>query len=416
MYKMVKKAYELYWHIFYKYSVLKIVIMKDKFSSTAYSRRKFLTDFSRNMGIAVLTMNGISGLVACGNSGQSGTEQEAKAQEKVDEEKAAKKLGIALVGLGKYAEGQLAPALQETKHCYLAGIVTGTPEKAENWRKKYDIPTKNIYNYSSFDTIKDNPDIDIVYVVLPNALHAEYVVRAAQAGKHVICEKPMAVTVEDCDRMIAACKEAGKMLSIGYRLHFEPHNKEMMRLGQQKIYGPIKKMQAYNGMGDAEGWRLSKKLAGGGPLMDVGIYCVQGVRYTSGMEPIAVRAQEGPKKDKEKFKEVEESLNWQMEFPGNIIAECRTSYSEEMNLLRADAEKGWFELSPAYPYSGIKGETSGGKMDFPQVNQQALQMDDFALAIRENRPTPVPGEMGRQDVKILQAIYKAMETGQRVEI
>ncbi len=326
------------------------------------------------------------------------------------------KLGIALVGLGKYSEGQLAPALQETKRCYLSGIVTGTPDKAEKWKKKYDIPDKNVYNYQTFDSIKDNPDIDIIYVVLPNAMHAEYVVRAAAAGKHIICEKPMAVTVEDCDRMINACKEAGKMLSIGYRLHFELYNLEMMRIGKEQPLGRIKIMKAENGMKDAKGWRLDKPLSGGGPLMDLGIYCVQGCRYTTGQEPIAVKAQEGPKTDPEKFKTVEESLSWQMEFPGGVTAECKTSYSEEMNLLRAECENGWAELSPSYEYSGIKGKTSNGKMDFPEVNQQARQMDDFAMAIKNNRPTPVPGEMGRQDVKILQAIYKAMETGERVEI
>lgn len=328
----------------------------------------------------------------------------------------ANKLGIALVGLGKYSEGQLAPALKETQHCYLAGIVTGSPEKAEKWKKDHNISDTNVYNYSNFDEIRDNKDIDIIYIVLPNAMHEEYVIRAAKTGKHIICEKPMAVTVEQCDRMIAACREAGVMFSIGYRLHFEPFNKEMMRLGQEKVFGDVKKLKADHGMSDTEGWRLDKKLAGGGPLMDVGIYCVQGCRYTLGKEPIAVRAQEGPKTDSEKFKTVEESLTWQMEFADGTIAECKTSYSEEMNLLHAEAANGWFELSPAYKYKGIKGKTSKGEMNFPQVNQQAKQMDDFALAIKENRPTPVPGEMGRQDVKILQAIYKAMQTGERVII
>lgn len=329
---------------------------------------------------------------------------------------AAKKLGIALVGLGGYAGGQLAPALQETEHCYLAGIVTGTPQKAIDWKAKYNIPDANIYNYENFDDIKNNKDIDIVYVVLPNALHAEYVVRAAQAGKHVICEKPMAITVEECDKMIAACKEAGKLLSIGYRLHFEPYNQEMMRLGQKKIFGNIKTLEANDGMSEVKGWRLDKKLAGGGPLMDVGIYCVQGCRYTTGLEPVAVFAVEQPKTNPEKFKSVEEALHWQMEFPDGIIAQCTASYSKSMNLLQANAEKGWFKLSPAYPYKGQQGETSEGKMEFPSVNQQARQMDDFALAILEGRSTPVPGEMGRQDVKILQAIYQSMETNKRVEI
>jgi predicted dehydrogenase len=326
------------------------------------------------------------------------------------------KLGIALVGLGEYSKGQLGPALKETQHCYLAGIVTGSQEKAEKWQQEYELSYTNVYNYSNFDEIADNSDIDIVYIVLPNAMHEEFVIRAAKAGKHIICEKPMAITVEQCDRMIAACREAGVMLSIGYRLHFEPFNQEMMRLGREKVFGDVQKLKADNGMSDVKGWRLDKQLAGGGPLMDVGIYCVQGCRYTLGKEPIAVRAQEGPKNDPEKFKTVEESLTWQMEFADGTIAECKTSYSEGMNLLRAEAANGWFELSPSYEYEGLKGKTSEGEMNFPQVNQQARQMDDFALAVKENRPTPVPGEMGRQDVKILQAIYKAMESGERVGI
>lgn len=372
----------------------------------ACSRRKFLS----TLAMATVAAHGITVLDSCNN------ESESEKQETMEKQKAQKKLGIALVGLGKYAGGQLAPALQETKHCYLAGIVTGTPEKADEWEKKYDIPRKNIYNYQNFDTIRDNPDIDIIYVVLPNGLHAEYVVRAAKAGKHVICEKPMAVTVEECDRMIAACKEAGKMLSIGYRLHFEPHNIEMMRPGKQQTHGAIKSITAENGMDGTEGWRLDRKLAGGGPLMDVGIYCVQGARYTTGLEPIAVTAKEDPKSRPDMFKTVEEGLTWEMEFPGGIVARCKTSYAKKMNLLRADAVNGWFELSPAYAYEGITGKTSEGKLELAAVNQQALQMDDFALAVMNNRPTPVPGEMGRQDVKILRAIYEAMESGKRIEI
>jgi predicted dehydrogenase len=372
-----------------------------------YSRRKFIRHISVNLGAAFIGIEAAA---------MFDPVEQSKAVPQTSGTNIPRKLGIALVGLGKYAGGQLAPALKETQACYLAGIVTGSPDKAKSWKAQYNIPDKNIYNYNTFDTIKDNPDIDIVYVVLPNAMHSEYVIRAAKAGKHVICEKPMAITVEECDQMIAACKEAGKMLSIGYRLHFEPYNMHMKQLGQNKVYGAIKKIKADNGMGDAEGWRLDKKLAGGGPLMDVGIYCVQGARYTSGREPIAVTAKEGPKTNPTKFSSVEESLTWQMEFPDGMIAECSTSYSKEMNLLRADAEAGWFELSPAYPYSGQKGSTSDGPMNFPQVNQQARQMDDFAIAVSSGRPTPVPGEMGRRDVQILQAIYKAMETGQRVEI
>ena len=253
-------------------------------------------------------------------------------------------------------------------------------------------------------------------MVLPNALHAEFVIRAARAGKHVICEKPMAVTVEGCDKMIAACKKAGVMLSIGYRLHFEPHNKELMRLGQQKRFGEIKSLEAEHGMSDTEGWRIEKALAGGGALMDVGIYCVQACRYVTGLEPIAVTAKELPKTKPGKFVTVEEALTWEMEFEDGPVAQCRASYSEKQNKLRLEGENGWAELSPAYSYNDIKGKSSKGKIEYEEVNQQARQMDDFALAIKEGRPSPVPGEMGRQDVKILQAIYQAMKSGEKVQI
>ncbi|SDM25365.1 Predicted dehydrogenase [Catalinimonas alkaloidigena] len=329
-----------------------------------------------------------------------------------------RKLGVALVGLGSYATHQLAPALAEAQHCYLAGIVTGTPEKAEEWKKKYNIPDKNVYNYETYDQIADNPDIDIVYVVLPNSMHAEYVIRGAKAGKHMITEKPMAISVEECDQMIAACKEANRKLSVGYRLHFEPHNKEMMRLGQQQVFGPVKKISGADSfkIGDPDQWRLDKELAGGGPLMDVGIYCVQGACYTLGKEPTAITARFGEVTDPKKFDEVEETIIWQMEFPDGVTADFVSSYNQNGAKLRAEAENGWFELDPAYGYDGLKGETSEGKMDFPQVREQTLQMDDFALCVRENRESIVPGEMGRRDMKILTAIYEAARTGKKVQL
>ncbi|MBC8111812.1 MAG: Gfo/Idh/MocA family oxidoreductase, partial [Verrucomicrobia bacterium] len=223
-----------------------------------------------------------------------------------------KKLGVALVGLGSYSTYQLAVALEQTKFCKLSGIVTGTPAKAEAWIKKYKIPKKNCYDYKTFDRIIDNPDIDVIYVVLPNAMHHEYVIRAAQSGKHVICEKPMALTVKECEEMIAACEKAKKQLAIGYRLHFEPFNLEMARLGQQKVFGKVNRIKADFGftIGDPSQWRLNKVLAGGGPLMDVGIYAVNGCRYVTGEEPISVKATFNTKTDLEKFKEVEEALSW----------------------------------------------------------------------------------------------------------
>ena len=324
---------------------------------------------------------------------------------------ANKKIGVALVGLGGYSRGQLGPALLETEYCYLAGIVTGTKEKEAIWSEKYNIKKKNIYNYDNFDTIANNDDIDIIYVVLPNSMHAEYSIRAAKAGKHVICEKPMATSVEDCEKMISACKEAGKMLSIGYRLHFDPFHDQMMRLGQNRVYGDMNITTSFAfKMGNLNQWRAKKELAGGGPLMDLGVYNIQGTIYTFGELPTSVKAK-NTTINKADWKEVEGSIEWEMTFPSGK-AYCRSSYEEPYYChLTAATEKGELKLSPAFIYNGLKGWTPDGPMTVNPVNQQAAQMDAFALNILQNTSSLVPGEMGLRDYFIIDKIYESMKNG-----
>jgi predicted dehydrogenase len=328
-----------------------------------------------------------------------------------------KKLGVALVGMGYYAENKLATALQETRNCYPAGIVTGTPAKAERLKAKYKLQDKNIYNYGNFDRIVDNKDIDIVYVVLPNSMHAEYVIRAAKAGKHVITEKPMAVSVKECQQMIDACKKAGVKLSVGYRLHFEPFTQEAMRIGQQKVFGKVKLVESSDGfkIGDPTQWRLKKSLAGGGALMDVGVYAIQAARYSTGEEPISVTAQEF-KTDPVKFKEVDETIFWQMEFPSGAVSNSATTYASSTERLFISAENGWVELRPAYGYGPLAGRTSKGELNIPQTNHQALQMEDFARCILENKESSVSGEEGLKDMKVVEAIYRAIASGKKEKI
>ncbi|MBT1707209.1 Gfo/Idh/MocA family oxidoreductase [Fulvivirgaceae bacterium PWU5] len=329
-----------------------------------------------------------------------------------------RKLGVALVGLGRYSEGQLGPALKETQHCYLAGVVSSSEEKRKRWQAQYDLPGSNLYNYDTFESMAANPAIDIVYVVLPNALHAEYVVRAARTGKHVICEKPMATSVEECQRMIRACQEAGVLLSIGYRLHFDPFNKEMMHLGQDQVFGNVKRIIADDSMTlEKEEWRLDGALAGGGPLMNNGVYCVQAALFVTGELPVAVRAEFSPKTKPDLFRTVEEGIQWEMEFASGKKALCESSYSKDGNLLRVTAERGWFELNPAYEYKGLKGQTSEGPMEFPTIRQQAAQLDDFALCVKRGVTSRVSGEMGMRDVEIMMAIYEsARKGGERVTL
>lgn len=328
-----------------------------------------------------------------------------------------KKLRVALIGLGYYAEHRLAPGLVESKYCELAGIVTGTPAKAEKWKAKYNIPDKNIYNYENFDKIADNKDIDMIYVVLPNSMHKDFVIRGAKAGKHCITEKPMALNAKEAEEMIAACKKANVKLYVGYRLHFEPFTMELKRMVKANELGKIKVIEAADGFkaGDPTQWRLKKALAGGGAMYDVGVYCIQGTRYGSGEDPISVTAQEY-KTDPVKFKEVDETIFWQMEFPSGAVANCVTSYASNTERLYVSGENGWAELRPAYGYGPLKGRTNKGDINMQHTNHQALQFDGMGQAILENKEITATGEEGLKDMKIIDAIYRSIASGKKEKI
>jgi len=324
-----------------------------------------------------------------------------------------------LLGLGKYSSGQLGPALRETKLCYLAGVITGHPEKGEQWAATYNLNKKNIYSYDNMEQIAHNPDIDIVYVVTPPALHPEYTVRVAKAGKHVISEKPMATSVEGCDRMIAACKKAKVKLAVGYRLHYDLYHKEMMRLAKEQDFGPFMKMTGDRGfIFGQRAWRIDKKLAGGGPMMDLGIYIVHGAcMAANGVAPVSVTAHEEPKTKPELFNEVEETIRWTMDFPNGAKCDAVTSFNHSADQFRIEGAKGWMEFKQhAFTYRGIVAETSRGPLNFTPINQQAAHMDDFADCILTGRETPVGGEMGRRDIQIITAIYEAAHTGKPVKV
>jgi predicted dehydrogenase len=251
-------------------------------------------------------------------------------------------------------------------------------------------------------------------------MHKEYVIRAAKAGKHVITEKPMAVSVQDCAEMIKACKDAGVQLAVGYRLHYEPYHLELKRLGQEKVFGQVRLIEVSLGYksGDPSEWRLKKALAGGGPLMNIGIYCVQASRYVLGEEPQTVTAQFGPVTNKKLFTEVEESITWQLVFPSGAVCTSSSSYNCNIDRLFAAADNGFFELSPAVSYGPFKGRTSKGELNFPNINQQTTQMDEIGKVLLANKPLPVhiTGEEGMKDMRVLQAIYEAARTGKSVRI
>lgn len=329
-------------------------------------------------------------------------------------------LGVALVGLGYYSTDLLAPALQQTKNCYLAGIVTGTPSKAEAWKAKYNISDSNIYNYTNFDTIANNPDIDVVYVVLPPSMHSEYVIRAANAGKHVWCEKPMAPTARECEAMIDACRKAKRSLAIGYRLQHEPTTQEYRSIIKKRQLGKAQKVSCAAGYREnrTDHWKQKKEM-GGGVLGDMGVYAIQGIRFGAGTEPVSVVKARAYTTRPEIYKNgLDEIVEATLEFPGGVLADLKASYAENINFLNATCEKGELVVSPYQPYAGVRARSPLGEIyhDYQVPWQQAKQMDDDAQAIVQKQPMLVPGEEGLRDIRILEAIYRSAATGQRVMI
>ena len=329
-------------------------------------------------------------------------------------------LRVAIMGLGSYGS-RVADAMQSCKMAKLTGVISGTPSKIKNWQSKYNIPEKNCYNYENFDSIKNNPDIDAVYVITPNALHHDQVIRVAKAGKHVICEKPMAINAKEGKEMVEACKKANVKLLVGYRMHFEPNTLEIIRMRKDGELGKILFFQGLSGfrIGDPKQWRLNKQLAGGGAMMDIGIYSINGSRYMVGEEPIWVTAQE-TKTDHEKFKEgVDETIQFQLGFPSGAVASCLSTYvMNNLDRFFLNGEKGFGELQPATGYGPIKGRTHKGELTQPHTTHQTVQMDEMAGIILQGKQpiVPVDGEEGVKDLKIIDAIYQAVKTGNKVDL
>ena len=329
-------------------------------------------------------------------------------------------LRVAIMGLGGYAT-RVAKAMEDCKKAKLVGLISGTPSKIVAWSSKYNIPEKNCYNYENFDAIKNNPDIDAVYVITPNALHHDEVIRVANAGKQVICEKPLGLNAKQGQEMVDACRKAGVKLLVGYRMHFEPHTLEIIRMRNAGDFGKILFFQGLCGftIGDPTQWRLNKQLAGGGSLMDIGIYAINGARYMVGEEPTWVTAQE-TKTDPVKFKEgVDETIQFQFGFPGGAVASCLSTYNmNNLDRFFLNGQKGYAELKPATGYGPIQGSTNKGPLDQPVVVQQTVQMDAMADIILHGKSSvvPVDGEEAVKDLKIIDAIYQATKTGLKVDL
>ncbi len=334
--------------------------------------------------------------------------------------KRKEKIGVALVGLGRYASGQLAPALQETEHCELRGIVTGTPSKIPEWQERYNIPDRNVYNYDNLPDIANNDDIDVIYIVTPPGVHARDAIKGAEAGKHVWCEKPMAMDEQECQAIIDAADKNRVQLTIGYRVQHEPNTQSIIQFGREQTYGEITEVRTGAGYSGAHtdpgNWRRIAHM-GGGALYDMGVYPINAARYATGIEPVAVTGKQWSER-KEMYSEVDEFSEFEIEFSNGLKAFGETSFGKSTNYLDVKCTDGWYRLSPMQSYRGVQGETSDGTQLPPAgINQQARQMDNDARAIQENKAPIVPGEDGMADIRIVRAVMESSRRGgERIEL
>ncbi len=334
-----------------------------------------------------------------------------------------KKLGWAIVGLGSLAINQILPAFSQCEKSKVVALVSGHPDKANKLALRYGVNPKNIYNYQNYDSIKDNPEVDIIYIVLPNGMHAEYTVRGLQAGKHVLTEKPMANTPAECQQMVDAGRKANKKLMVAYRCRYEPYNQEAIRVARSHELGTVKVILADAGfaMKDPNVWRLKKSLAGGGSLMDIGIYALQAARYLTGEEPSEVNAMMYSTPNDPRFKEVEEAINFQLRFPSGILANCTSSYGYAwQSHYRVVTSEGWLEMDPATAYSGLRMRVHRGNVteekDLPVVDHFAAEMEHMSDCVMQNKEPLTPGEEGLRDLTIMHALYEAANTGKTVKL
>ncbi|MBT3212108.1 MAG: Gfo/Idh/MocA family oxidoreductase [Planctomycetaceae bacterium] len=387
--------------------------MKQEYGLKYVSRRTF-------------THNGVAAMLAAGTAPAFVTHARA--------DEPNKKLGMAVVGLGGYATRSIGPEIAACQHVRLAGVVTGDAEKGKSWAKEHGFEQDAIYSYSNFDKIVSDDRIDFVHIALPNSMHAEFAIRAAQAGKHVMVEKPMAISSQQCEKMIAAAKQAGVLLGVNYRLHWEPHHVTATERLSSGVIGDLTNGNYEFSWGYARAltgpnkdkvkkWLLDPKMAGGGALFDTGVYPIQAACYLTGREPVAVRGFPATRHSELFPKGIEETMSYELLFDDGFQALCRASYSQSFHQCTTLGPKGSVEILPGQKGS-VFGQSGTGnpnpkrlfvnkkEIELKQTLQQAVLLDAFAVAIKQgNKTFRTPGEMGLRDIRIVERVYESAAKG-----
>lgn len=330
----------------------------------------------------------------------------------------AKPVRYAAVGLGRICDIFMR-ACAMTQSSKITALVTGHPDtKGVKYSEMYGVPKSSIYTYETFDRILDNKDVDAVYIGLPNSMHCEYTLRAAAAGKHVLCEKPMAISSAECRQMIEGCRKANRKLMIAYRVQYEPTWNHAVDIISSGALGQMQSFQGgFYGQFSGDDWRFKRKLAGGGSLLDLGIYPLNAIRHITGEEPMEFTAVVATRDKGGRFAEVEQSMEWTMKFPSGILASCGCSYGQiGPNFLTMNGEKGSLEMNPGFVYDGphLTGFAGGRSIDEQSPGKHpyvfALEADHFSDCVRNNKEPKSPGEEGLKDMIAIEAIYKAAGT------
>lgn len=337
------------------------------------------------------------------------------------------RVGFAVVALGRLSVEQILPAFAQSRKAKLAALVSGSPAKLQVLGRQYGLGEDQLFTYNDFEKLASIEAVRVIYIVLPNALHKEFVLRSAALGKHVLCEKPMATNSADAEAMIAACKDKNVKLMIAYRCRYQPHHKELIRRVQNKEYGPVKLIEAVNAQnqGDPSQWRLQKALSGGGSLPDIGLYCLNATRATLGEEPAEIQAVLNSTPNDPRFREVEESVVWTMRFPSGALAALSTSYgTHRASRMAVHMDEASLILYHAFPYKGqrlslvraVDGLETETEIDVPAKDQFALEIDHMADCVLNNSAPTTPGEEGLRDMRLMAEIYQAAESGARLKL
>ncbi|MDG2522181.1 Gfo/Idh/MocA family oxidoreductase [Caulobacter segnis] len=339
--------------------------------------------------------------------------------------KRADSVGFAIIGLGGYALNQMMPRFPQAERAHVAALVSGNPDKLRQVGDAYGVPPQSRYSYETFARIASDRRVEAVYITLPSGLHADWTERAFAAGKHVLCEKPMALSSAECERMISAGRRANRKLMIAYRCHFEPYNMQAMALMEQNAVGQLRLVrteQSYRmpPTNPSENWRVNRALAGGGPLEDYGLYGLQAALYLAREMPESISATGFRPADDPRFSEILAHVSAQLRFPSGAVAQLVTSYdSAGGNIVYARGTAGSLIMDPATGYAGNRMVLKSGR-DQRELTpgdsdvQFARQLAHFADAIRDDAQIRTPGEMGLRDLRLIEAIYASADTGRTV--